>query len=275
MGTRMIRAAKWVAICAAAAYVALLALLYIGQEDALFLFAPVPDNHEYSFSLPTKDVTLDGEGYSLHGVLFKSESDSNKRLVLYFKGNGGNVGNSEIMARTFTDLGFDVLSMDYRGYGKSKGERSEAAMLDDALRWYDWGTEQAYSEIRVVGWSMGSAFSSHLAANRPVDHLIQFAPFKSVIDMGARTFPVIPEFLFAILSEYPFRNDLKLASANLQSYTIYHGTDDRVVPFASGKALAEYLGDKVRLFPVEGASHDSIPWEAEVLRDIRSNWADE
>ena len=271
----MIRAVKWVAIFAATAYVALLALLYIGQEDALFLFAPVPDNHEYSFSLPTKDVTLDGEGYSLHGVLFKSESGSNKRLVLYFKGNGGNVGNSETMARTFTDLGFDVLSMDYRGYGKSKGERSEAAMLDDALRWHDWGTEQAYSEIRVVGWSMGSAFSSHLAANRPVDHLIQFAPFKSVIDMGARTFPVVPEFLFAILSEYPFRNDLKLASANLQSYTIYHGTDDRVVPFASGKALAEYLGDKVRLFPVEGASHDSIPWEAEVLRDIRSNWADE
>ena len=275
MGTRMIRAAKWVAICAAAAYVALLALLYIGQEDALFLFAPVPDNHEYSFSLPTKDVTLDGEGYSLHGVLFKSESDSNKRLVIYFKGNGGNVGNSERMARTFADLGFDVLSMDYRGYGKSKGERSEAAMLDDALRWYDWGTEQAYSEIRVVGWSMGSAFSSHLAANRPVDHLIQFAPFKSVIDMGARTFPVIPEFLFAILSEYPFRNDLKLASANLQSYTIYHGRDDRIVPFASGKALADYLGDKVTLFPVESASHDSIPWEAEVLRDIRSNWADE
>ena len=271
----MIRIVKWVAIFAAIAYIALLALLYVGQENILFGFAPVSDNHQYSFSVPNEDVTLDGEGYSLHGIRFKSEPDSSNRLVLYFKGNGGNVGNSEKMARTFTDLGFDVLSMDYRGYGKSKGDLFEAALLDDALRWYDWATEQAYPEIRVVGWSMGSAFSSHLAANRPVDHLIHFAPFKSVLDMGTRSFPFIPEFLSAIVIDYPFRNDLKLASANLQSYTIYHGTDDRIVPFASGTALAEYLGDKVKLFPVRGATHNSVPWEDEVLRDIRSNWADE
>ena len=271
----MIRAVKWVAIFAATAYIALLVLLYVSQETILFGFAPVPDNHEYSFSVPNEEVRLNGEGYSLHGILFKSEPDSSKRLVLYFKGNGGNVGNSESMARTFTDLGFDVLSMDYRGYGKSRGDLSEAAMLDDGLRWYDWATEQAYSDIHVVGWSMGSAFSSHVVANRPVDHLIQFAPFKSVLDMGARTYPFIPEFVSAIVIDYPFRNDLKLASADLQSYTIYHGTGDRVVPFASGKALAQYLGDKVKLFPVEGATHDSIPWEVEVLRDIRSNWAEE
>ena len=163
------------------------------------------------------------------------------------------------MARTFTDLGFDVLSMDYRGYGKSKGERSEAAMLDDALRWHDWGTEQAYSEIRV--WLVhGIGIFEPSGCKQAGGSPDTVRALQVCYRHGGKNLSCHSSS-FCHLERVSIPKRFK---AGQRQFTVVHDLSRHGRPycgFASGKALADYLGDKVTLFPVEGATHDSIPWE--------------
>ncbi len=240
--------------------------MYWFQEQFIFFPVPVSDNYVYSFDTPTKDVWLECESGKLHGVLFSSSVPSEK-LVIYFKGNMGNVGGSEREASIFLELGYDVLVMDYRGSGKSKGLLSEIKLLNDAERWYDWGKSAYGDNVRVVGYSLGTTFASHVAGVKKVAHTILLAPMKSIEDMGIRRYPFIPTFL----ARYPLRSYEKLKKAAGQ-IVIYHGTHDKIVPFSSGAALLEVLGTDDSFQKVEGGTHYDLLLRDEVVLDIKSRW---
>lgn len=249
-------------------YVGLAAAIYYAQEHLMFHFLPVADNYQYQFETPYEDVLLTRGNARLHGVVFKAP-EKPRGLLVYYKGNMGHVGYSEEIARPFLALGFDVLSMDYRGFGKSRGELSEAALLHDAEVWYDWAAAR-YGEhrVRLLGYSMGTTFASHVAAVRNVSNVILFAPMKSLIDVAARRYPYLP---VEWLSEYPLRNDLKLAKAR-GHIVIYHGTDDDIIAFESGAALKAVLGPDDSFVSVPGGTHYDIPSRADVLEDISMRW---
>lgn len=265
----MYKFVKWSLSFVVSGYLLIAATAYFFQEHLMFHFAPVPETHQYHFNSSTEDVWLSSQGGQLHGILFKAHEDRKAReLVVYYKGNAGNVSGSERMARLFLGMGYDVLSMDYRGFGKSRGELSEKSLLDDAERWFDWGRDNYGDEnVRVVGYSMGTTFASHVAAARAAGNVILFAPMKSVVDMASRRYPFLPEFL----TNYPLRSDEKLAHAP-GHVVIYHGTADEVVPFASGEGLKDYLGPDDAFVPVDGANHYTVAIQTSVQADITARW---
>jgi len=265
----MMKAVVRVTSVAVFLYVSLAAAVYHYQEKLMFHFAPVPDGYIYAFHTPYDDIRLTGDdGARLHGVLFKTRGPS-RGVLIYYKGNMGNVSWSEQIAEPFLDLGFDVLSMDYRGFGKSRGELSEAALLSDAEAWYDWAADHYKGrDIRVFGYSMGTTFASHVSAVRNVSNTILFAPMKSVIDVAERRYPYLP---IEILAEYPLRNDQKLAQAK-GHIVIYHGTADQIIDYASGKALSAVLGPDDSFVTVPGGTHYDLPWREDVRADIRARW---
>ncbi|WND02338.1 alpha/beta hydrolase [Temperatibacter marinus] len=254
------------------AYLLLCLGVYFAQHHLIFNFAPVEMDHVYAYDTPHEFITLDKEGVSLHGVLFKvKEKSKSRKLVLYFKGNAGNIGHSERMAKTFLALGYDVLSMDYRNFGKSRGAFTEEGLLEDALDWSQHAaTKYGTENIKVAAWSMGGAFAAHLALETGIKDFIVFAPFKSVVDMGYRRHPY---FVHEWFSRFPLRSDLRLSRIKDKSYIIYHGTKDKIVPYASGKALYESSNqNSVSFKTIEGENHLDIPWHTEVLSDIHSRW---
>lgn len=243
--------------------------LYGWQENVLFHFLPVDESHAFAFDMPTREVWLDRpDGARLNGVVFLAD-EPRRGAIVYYKGNAGNVGHSESMARIFTPLGFDVVSMDYRGFGKSRGEMSEDALIDDAVAWYDW-TKARYAEedVRIVGYSLGTSLSAQVAERRLAGDVILFAPMKSVLDVGQRRYPFVPSFL----ARYPLRSDLALADAGASRIVIYHGTEDEVIPLASGIELKPLLGPDDAFEVIEGADHVDLPWRAEVVADINRRW---
>lgn len=265
---------KWLAGGLVAGYLLIVGAAYAFQEHLMFYFAPVPDDYDYHFTLPHEDLVLTRAGARLHGVLFhnqliRTSRQDDRDLVIYFKGNAGNVGGSEKPAKVFLDMGYDVLSMDYRGFGKSRGELSEASLLADAEAWYDWGaTRYGERHVRVVGYSFGTTFASHVAAVRNAGHVMLFAPMKSIADMATRRYPFLPEFL----TNYPLRSDEKLKAAP-GHIVIYHGTADEVVPFASGAGLRDALGDDDAFLTIKGADHYDVALRPEVLSDINARWS--
>jgi fermentation-respiration switch protein FrsA (DUF1100 family) len=242
-------------------------LLYATQENQIFNFAPVADNHNYNFPDPHEEIWLENGNAKLHGIFYPTQANR-RGVILHFKGNAGNIGYSPKMASTFLARGFDFIAMDYRGFGKSKGELSEAALLSDAEIWYDYARNRfPKDDLRVVGYSLGTTFASHLSSARKAEKVLLFAPMKSILDMAQRRFVYVPDFM----TKYPFRNDLKLADATGE-ILIFHGLDDKIVPHASGVELKNVINDNDYFYSIEGADHFDLPWRSDVLAILDQHW---
>ena len=241
--------------------------LYATQESQIFNFAPVTDDYNYNLPDPHEEIWLERESAKLHGVFYPTQKER-RGVVLYFKGNAGNIGRGYKMANTFLTRGFDVIAMDYRQFGKSKGELNEAALLSDAEAWYDYARERfPNDDLRVIGYSLGTTFASHISQARQVKNVLLFAPMKSILDMAQRRFFFVPDFM----TKYPFRNDLKLAQAKGE-ILIFHGTDDKIVPHASGIELKNSIGNDDHFYSIEGANHFDLPWRSDVLAILDQHW---
>ena len=60
-----------------------------------------------------------------------------KGLILYFHGNTRSIKGWAKYASDFYRYDYDVVLVDYRGFGKSTGKRSEKEMLSDMQFVYD------------------------------------------------------------------------------------------------------------------------------------------
>lgn len=248
----------------AAIYTAACSYIWANQESLLFDSKTVSLDHQYKFEMATKDSWYDmPDGARIHGVRFNPGGE--KGLVLYFHGNGGNNGYSEGFAKVYTDLGYEVLGYDYRGYGKSRGQRSEEAFYSDALTILDAESKQFPSkEIILAAWSFGTTQAAYVAANRDVKRVLLFAPMASILDVGKRRYPFIPDFI----SDYPFRTDTIFNQIKAPVH-IYHGIDDKIVPIASSQLLKPLMKSGDTYQAVKGANHFDIPWRQEVFQEIK------
>ncbi|MEP3388169.1 MAG: alpha/beta hydrolase [Reichenbachiella sp.] len=206
-------------------------------ENVLFQGDELNEDHAFDFKFPYEEVSIDTEDNArLHGLLLKS--DSSKGLILYFHGNRGNLERWGQIANDIRNgYNYDVLVMDYRGYGKSRGNRNEQALYQDATVVYDYAIQQlGYDQIVIHGRSLGTAIATYLAANRKAAHLILETPMTNI----RAVIPVLDFLLFKkTWLRYEF-NSLSRIDAISCPITIFHGTDDRIVPYDLGYQL--YLG---------------------------------
>ena len=101
------------------------------------------------------------EGVVINGLHFKAENS--KGVVYYLKGNSKSIKGWGKFAVDFTIHGYDVIMIDYRGFGKSTGKMSQQSMKDDALLVYDKLKERVKEEnIIVYGRSLGTGLALSL-----------------------------------------------------------------------------------------------------------------
>ena len=201
------------------------------------------------------------DGAMINALHFKA--DSSKGVIYYHHGNAGNLDRWGGIAEYFVQFGYDVLIYDYRGYGKSTGIRSEKTLHQDAQHIYDellkeWPADQ----IILYGRSLGSGMACQVAANNDAKMLILETPFYSLKSMASWRFPFLPTRL---LVKYDMLNWKWLQEADLPIH-IFHGTEDGVVPYWSGKKLYESVQDKATFTTLEGAQHNNLI-EFEGFRD--------
>ena len=264
-------------------YGTLLGYMYFNQDTLMFNRLALRDDYQFELPLDFEEVTIERPGGTLlHGLVFKAEkttdkasdnaSDEANGTVLFFKGNAGHVGHSDYFARRFTGKGYNFVLFDYPGFGKSKGTLNGPAMLDDALALHDWTAERFGSgPLHIVGYSMGSAFASHVAAERTVAGLILFAPYHSIIDMSERRFPLAPAVLLRSLPadvlKFPFDNQTSLERVS-ENIVIVHGDNDQVIPIESSAQLVPALKSGDVYLPVKGATHASVTRQEQVWKAV-------
>lgn len=234
--------------------VIILVSFYLGQEKLIFHPHQLAKDYQYEFSLNFEEINIKMEDDQiLNGVLFPCENS--KGLVFYLHGNAGSINNCENVVQTFTNLNYDLFVLDYRGFGKSEGSiRSQNQIYSDVQTAYTFLLERYQEEeIIVLGYSIGTGIATHLAANNQPKLLLLQAPYFNLSDMMTRYYPYLPTFLLKY--KFPI-NDL-ITSCKMP-VVVFHGTDDRVIPYESSIMLQDLMKENDQLITLEGVGHGNI-----------------
>ncbi len=203
-----------------------------------------------------EEVWLDtADGVRVHGIYATHEQPF--AHLLFFHGNAGNLYDRLDNVALLVGSGFNVLIMDYRGYGKSEGTPSEQALYHDGLLAYRHLTEERGAEparLVLFGRSLGSTVVIELATSQPAGAVVLESAFTSAEALGRVHYGFLPGMLFRALS-HQFDSLEKVP--RLRAPVLYiHGTADNIVPVEMGRRLYEASPEPKAFYEIPGAGHN-------------------
>ena len=240
----------------------LLALACVPRDFGVF--SPIrtdrytfPGNHVPVELIEERALTT-ADGVTLAAVLALQRAPGARPTALYLHGQASNIDVAWPDVQRLWDAGYNVAVVDYRGYGRSGGEPSEAGLYLDAQAALDLVVGDARLDAsRIALWahSLGTAVASHLALTAPAALLVLASPFTSMTDMVELSSP------YGVPSDWhtDARFDtLSRIGAVAMPLVVVHGTDDRRVPLWMGEQVFAAANEPKRLVAVAGAGHDDV-----------------
>jgi len=238
-----------------AIYVGISILLYFLQERLLFKPEKLPKDFKYFYeNQVTEEYNLETrDGAIINGLHFKTENP--RGVVFYLKGNSKNIKGWGKYAVDFTRNGFDVIMVDYRGFGKSTGHRSNKKIKHDMQFVYNKIKEKVDEKyIILYGRSLGSGFAAKLASMNNPSKLILDAPYYSLTKVTARYAPFLP---FSLIMKYPLPTYKWLKYVQCPIHII-HGTNDKLIPYKTSIKLSKIKPKLTKLYTVIGGGHKNL-----------------
>jgi uncharacterized protein len=223
----------------------------------LFIFKPekLKADFQFIYNVPFREVNFDvAPGVRINGLHFFRERPNG--LILYFHGNSRSIKGWAKYATDFYRYDYDVVLVDYRGFGKSTGKRSESEMLNDMQVVYSSLTRD-YSEnhLIVYGRSLGSGFAAKVASDNHPRYLILDAPFYNFRKVIERFLPILP---IRFVLRYHLRTDKWIQKVKCPVYII-HGTRDLLIPIRHSEQLQKINPRKITLIRIHGGGHNNLP----------------
>jgi alpha-beta hydrolase superfamily lysophospholipase len=237
-------------------YIVISIALYYLQDYALFKPEKLPEDFQFYYdNQETKEYNLTTrDGAVINGLRFFPKGES-KGIVLYLKGNSKSIKGWGKFAVDFTRHDYNVLMVDYRGFGKSTGRRSQKNIKRDMQVVYNKIKEQT-TEDRIIlyGRSLGSGFATKLASTNNPKMLILDAPYYSLTKVTARYMPFMP---LSVLMKYPLPTYKWLKYVQCPIHII-HGTNDKLIPYKSSLKLSKINPKLTKLHSVIGGGHKNL-----------------
>lgn len=182
-------------------------------------------------------------------------------VILYLHGNGINMGANLAHACRFHQLGFSVLLIDYRGYGRSEGSfPTESSVYQDAQAAWNYLVQQRgvpKEQIFIYGHSLGGAIAIDLAVQHPqAAGLIVESSFTSISKMAGYRghFWMFPA---GLLVNQRFDSISKVRSLQIP-VLFMHGLADGVVPHQMSQLLFAAANEPKQLVLFPDAGHNNV-----------------
>lgn len=235
-------------------YVGVCALMFFFQEQLLYIPHQGLGRTPADVGLEFQTLALRTEDGEQISAWFVPAADS-RGAVLYSHGNAGNMSNRLPVVEDLHGLGLDVLIYDYHGFGESTGQPGEQETYQDAMRAWQWLTQEHGVEpgrTLIWGRSLGGGVAVWLASQVEPAGLVVESSFTSIPEVGAVHYPFLP---VALLNrhEYPSLERMPTIAAPV---LVAHGQPDRVVPYEHGRALFEAAPDPKRFIELTGGHND-------------------
>ena len=246
-------------------YIVLMIIAYFIQDRFIFKPEKLSQDFQYIYDVPFRELFFDVEpGVRINGLHF--HRDDPHGVVLYFHGNSRSIKGWAKYAKDFYRYNYDVILVDYRGFGKSTGKRSEYAMLGDMQFVYE-TLKKDFSEssIIVYGRSLGSGFAAKLASQNKPRYLILDAPYYNFSRAVQKFLPIFP---LRFMLRYKLKTDKWMKYVTCHTY-ILHGTRDWLIPIKHSISLQKINPKMITLIRIEGGGHNNLPSFPEYHNFIR------
>ncbi|MGL4317187.1 MAG: alpha/beta hydrolase [Pseudomonas sp.] len=266
---------------------ALCALLLSGCSSLLFYPQPGLPITPAKADLEYRDIELTAaDGTRLHAWWLPAKAGvAVKGTLLHLHGNGGNLAYHLGGSYWLPEQGYQVLMLDYRGYGLSQGSPSLPAVyqdIDAAFAWLQQAPEVQGKPLVLLGQSLGGALAVHYLAEHPARR----AQLKAlVLDGVPASYRDIARFtLNNAWLTWPLQVPLAWlvpdGDSAIQSMPqltglpklIYHSLDDQVVPLANGVRLYQAAPAPRVLQPTRGGhvqTFNDPTWRDVLLRYLQ------
>jgi alpha-beta hydrolase superfamily lysophospholipase len=211
-------------------------------------------NYIFGFAEKFEEINIKTkDGKRLNAILFKA--NHSKGLIFYLHGNADCLSSWGEVAKTYTDLDYDVFMLDYRGYGKSEGKiKNQNQLFEDNQTAYN-ELKKRYREnkIIVLGYSIGTGLASKLASENHPKLLILQAPYYNLTDMMKQRFSFVPTFIL----KYKLATNEYLKNCKMP-VVVFHGNQDEVIYYGSSLKLEKEFKRQDTLITLNGQQHNGI-----------------
>lgn len=201
-------------------------------------------------------VWLNAGGDRVESWLLPTAGAARGALIIYAHGNGELIDMRAADFGVARAAGYDVLQVEYPGYGRSQGSPSEESLTASLVAAYDWARASGYAQRRIAGYgrSLGGGAIAQLAARRPLSALVLESTFVNLEDVVMAY--GVPRPL--LLNHF---DTGKVLRAYPGPVLLLHGTGDRVFPSVNARTLAATA--RRAILHLEPCGHADCPpqWE--------------
>ncbi len=230
-----------------------------------------PHAKQYSspdqLGLKYEDVQItSGDGVKLFAWFLPAAGEA-KGTILYLHGNAENISTHIGNVYWLPAQHYNVLLLDYRGYGGSEGTPSLAGAekdIDAAMAYLLQRKDIDHKRIAIFAQSLGGALAIYNVAHSPYREYIRalieesaFSDYRAIAREKLAAFwltwPLQWPLSFTIDNDYsPLKNVAKVSPIPL---LIIHGDSDPVVPLHHGEALFAAAREPKEMWVVQGGQH--------------------
>ncbi len=247
---------------------ALLALLLSVTGCSAHRFFYLPNQNLYS-DPASRGISYDMleipslNGKTLSAIYFKSDI-APVGTVVHLHGNFGNVSCHYMGSQFLTHYGFDVLVLDYQGYGGSEGSPTPKKTIEDAIsavRYAQNHLRDSAKGVVIFGQSLGAAIGAVATAKEPlVKAAVLESGFNSyraiardVLKRSFWTWPLYP--IYPLFLGKTYDPERYVGKISPRPVLMIAGTNDTVVPCRLTEKLFAAANEPKKLWVVDGAGH--------------------
>jgi hypothetical protein len=247
------------------AYSGAVGFLAFNETSMVFASAGVSPLRRW-FPADDADVRWDSvrtradDGVPVFLIESRIDDEPRRPWALYFHGNAGLLGSRGNISRyrLLREAGFNVLAVEYRGYGASAlaGKPSEAGVYADARAAWQYLTGSLNvdpSRIVVYGWSLGSGPTTYLGAEKRPASIITEGAFTSLPDVGATLYPWVP---VRLVMRNRFDNLTRAREVSVP-WLLFHARADEQIPFSHAERLSS-TARGAHLIPLIAGHNDAV-----------------
>jgi len=195
------------------------------------------------------------------------EGETARASILFLHGNAQNISTHFRIVAWLPAEGFNVLILDYRGYGLSEGSPSLSGMqldIDAAIRHLLSHPSVAPDRIVLFGQSLGGALAIAYAAHSVYrQHFVAIVIDSSFSDYRVVTREKMASFWLTwplqwlpwLTVDDSFSPAASVADLSPLPLLLMHGDQDRVIPFRHSETLFKLARDPKELWITPGAGH--------------------
>lgn len=230
-------------------------LLYVRQTSLIFYPGKLDLNFKFKSDYFGEEIFIStDDGERINALFYPGTRDE---VILYFHGNAGDLSGWQFVAGDFIQYDYNILIIDYRGYGKSSGTISEKGFYRDAEAAYRFLIDKKGflpQHIIIYGRSIGSGAAVEVASRNDCRGLVLESPYTSLKKLANQKLP----FLFpSLYLKFEFNSFSKIN--NIRAPIIFiHGDRDTIIPVSHTQQLFEKFQGKKKKVEVKNGAHNDL-----------------